>query len=135
MAARQSIDYDYLKQLSKQLGRPLETLYALSGSNDPFIVDKESRTAAAAWLAKIWDDLDVQPGAHLRRVFYVMISQKKPFRMLNRQPFINTEDCWDVLCSASKDARYLGLISNDLVDRRNASRAFISTPMRSMIAG
>ena len=56
MAARKStIDHEYLKQLAKQLGRPLETLYVLAGANDPFIADVPSRRAAAEWLAEIWN--------------------------------------------------------------------------------
>ena len=122
MAARKStIDHEYLKQLAKQLGRPLETLYVLAGANDPFIADVPSRRAAAEWLAEIWNDLDVQPGAHLRRLFYLMVSQETPLTMLTGEPFINTEECWNVLCLASRDARYLDLIpAADLIDRRNA---------------
>jgi hypothetical protein len=122
MAARKStINHDHLKRLAKQLRRPLETLYVLASANDPFIADMPSRRVAAKWLAGVWNDLDVQPGAHLRRLFYLMISQETPIAMLTGEPFINTEECWNVLCLASRDARYLGLIpAADFVDRRNA---------------
>jgi hypothetical protein len=122
MATRKSTtNHERLKQLAKQLGRPLETLIVLAGANDPFVADTPSRRASAEWLAKIWNRLDVKPGAHLRRLFYLMISQKTPIKMLTGEPFINTEECWAVLCLASRDARYLDLIpAADLIDRRNA---------------
>ena len=41
--------------------------------------------------------------------------------MLTGEPFINTEECWNALCLASRDARYLDLIpATDVIDRRNA---------------
>ena len=88
-------DHAYLKALAQRLGRPLETLYALSGGNDPFIADLPSRRAGAEWVAEIWNDLGVQPGAHVRRVFYQMVSQDPLLAMLNGDPFINTEECWN----------------------------------------
>jgi hypothetical protein len=43
------VDYDYdgLKALAKELGRRLDTVYALSGSNDPFMVEMPRRREAA----------------------------------------------------------------------------------------
>ena len=41
-APEKQVNYEYLKALSKELRRPLETLYALSGANDPFRVDLPS---------------------------------------------------------------------------------------------
>ena len=115
------IDHAYLKALARRLRRPLETLYALSGGNDPFIADVPARRAAAEWVTQIWDAVGILLGAHVRRVFYRMVSQAMPFTMLNGELFINTDDCWNYLCSASRDARYLDLIpADDVVDRRNA---------------
>ena len=121
MAARKfTIDHEYLKQLAKRLGRPFSTLYVLSSSNDPFIADTPNRQAVAEWLADIWDRLAVASGAHVRRVFYRMVSQKPLFQMPNGKPFLNTDDCWNYLCNAARDARYLDLIDDELSDRRSA---------------
>jgi hypothetical protein len=116
------IDHARLKQLAKELDRPLETLYALSGSNDPFLADMPARRARAEWFADtIWTGLDIASGAHLRRIFYQAISQDPPLTTLSGEPFINTEECWTELLNGSKDARYLGLIpARSLVDRRSA---------------
>ena len=121
MAARKfTIDHEYLKQLARQLGRPFSTLYVLSSSNDPFIADAPNRQAVAEWLADIWDRLAVASGAHVRRVFYRMVSQKPLFQMPNGKPFLNTDQCWNYLCNATRDARYLDLIADELSERRSA---------------
>jgi hypothetical protein len=115
------IDYEYLKQKAKELDRPLGSLYALSGANDPFMAGM-SRQARAEWFAAtIWHALGIQTGGHLRRIFYRAISQSTALTMLDNAPFVNTEECWSELLSGSKDARYLGLIPpRSLVDRRSA---------------
>ena len=68
---RGTLDHERLKALSRQLGRPLSTLYALSGANDPFVAGQPARRAAAEWFAEVWNDLGVArlpPAPHpLRR--------------------------------------------------------------------
>jgi hypothetical protein len=117
-APEKQVNYEYLKALSKELRRPLETLYALSGANDPFRVDLPSRKAGAQWFADIWQRLNIPRGAHLRRIHYLLISQDPPPSMLNGEPYENTDDCWQLLCWVSRDARYLRLVPN-LINRRS----------------
>src|SRR5262245_8515099 len=113
------INYESLGAAARELGRPLSTLYALSPANDPFMAGLPARQAAAEWFAEIWDRLEIRPGAHLRRIHYRVISQDLPVPLPNGEPYINTSQCWNLLCSSSRDARYLGLVSaSDLVDRR-----------------
>ncbi len=115
-----NINWEELKQLAKEMRRPFDAVYALSSSNDPFLTDLPRRRRDAEWCAKVWDDLDIPPGAHIRRVHYRLISQERKLKLPGGQPFINTELCWDRLCMGSRDARYLQLISaDDMVDRRN----------------
>jgi hypothetical protein len=44
-------DYDALKALSEELGRPVKTLIALSPQNDPFFAGLPASRAAAEWFA------------------------------------------------------------------------------------
>jgi hypothetical protein len=112
-------DHASLKRLSETMNRPLKTLFALSQSNDPFIAGIPFRRERADWFADMWQRFG-KPGAHIRRVHYVMISQDTPILMSNGEEYINTEDCYDLLGDASLDARYLLLVpARDLVDRRN----------------
>jgi hypothetical protein len=114
------LTYDDLKALAEELGRPLKTLYALHSHNDPFMVGREARERDAQWFGALWRRFEFQPGAHIRRVHYKLISQVEPVLMSNGEPYINTDYCWAELGTASLDARYLGLIAlRDLVDRRN----------------
>jgi hypothetical protein len=112
------IGHARLKALSKELQRPLQTLYALAPDNDPFLADQPFRRAAAEWYAELSQRLDIRPGVHLRRVHYVLISQDPPPVLLNGEPYQNTDYCWCALISAARDARYLGLVAH-LIDRRS----------------
>lgn len=112
------IDHGRLKTLSKELQRPLQTLYALACDNDPFLADMSSRRSAAEWYAGLSQRLGIRPGAHLRRVHYLLVSQDPPPVMLNGEPYRNTDHCWNALGSAARDARYLGLVPH-LIDRRS----------------
>ena len=130
MTARHSADnrsgkrdcpnYDELKELAQELGHNTTTLIALNNYNDPFYINPR-REAEAKWFAKLWQRFNCRPGTHTRRVHYVLISQKQPVLMLSGEPYENTINCITFLNHASRDARYIGLVSmRDMVDRRNA---------------
>jgi hypothetical protein len=115
------LTYEDLKALAEELDRPLGTLYALTSEADPFMAGRETRAERAEWFGDLWRRFKLQPGAHLRRIHYVLISQSAPVLMPNGEPYENTENCWtNVLTRAVRDARYLGLIKlRDISDRRN----------------
>jgi hypothetical protein len=108
--------------LTNQTEVSSKTLYAVSGSNDPFMAGMPSRQTAAEWFSEeLWIGLDIQSGAHVRRVHYRAISRETPITIPSGEPFENTDECWDKLLAASKDSRYLGLTpAEDFVDRRSA---------------
>jgi hypothetical protein len=109
-----------LRALAKELGRPLGTLRVLG--SDPFTAgDEEHRLRNAEWFAELWERFDVQPGAHLRRIHYVLVSQLLgSVKLPDGSDYVNIERCYHLLNRASLDAPYLQLISaSDLVDRRN----------------
>ena len=111
--------YAELKELAKELRRNTTTLIALDAQNDPFYINPR-REAEAKWFAKLWRRFNCRPGTHTRRVHYVLISQEQPVLILNGKPYENTINCMMFLNRASRDARYLGLVSmRDVVDRRN----------------
>lgn len=112
-------NYEELKELAEELGRPSTTLYVLTTQNDPFYIIP-SREAEAEWFAKIWQQFNCQPGTHNRRVHYLLISQERPVLTPNGKPYENTLECFTLLNGASRDARYLDLVSmRDVDDRRN----------------
>ena len=118
--ALQSLDHAGLKELAEELGRPLNTLIALTSQNDPFVAGTPWRETGAEWFFGIWRRFHLQSGAHIRRIHYVIISQEEPVLMPDGKAYVNTLECFLVLNTASRDARYLGLIElRDLVDRRN----------------
>jgi hypothetical protein len=116
-----NLDHAGLLALAKELRRPLYTLAVTS--LDPFTAGQGHRRQRAEWFAKLWQRFDIQPGAHLRRIHYVLISQAQgTVLMPDGSPYLNVDrPCFDMLNNASLDARYLGLVpATDLVDRRNA---------------
>jgi hypothetical protein len=112
---------DYpLKAFAAELGRPIKSLIALSGKHDPYLAAVPYRREPAEWFANLYHELKVKHGAHIRRVLYLLVSQPTPILWPSGEPFENTLECWADLCSASRDARYLGLIpANSIEDRRN----------------
>jgi hypothetical protein len=112
------LTYAGLKELAKELDRPLRTLEILH--DDPFTAGRESRQAWAEWFSEIWHTFDIRPGTHLRRIHYKLVSQAAPIVMRNGRPYINSLTCFSQLGNAALDARYLGLVdANHLVDRRS----------------
>ena len=109
-----------LKALAKKLGRPIATLEVLG--NHPFRAgDVEHRRKKAEWITELWGRFNIQPGAHLRRVHYVLVSQEPGNVLLpDGSTYLNIERAYQTLNLSALDARYLDLIpATDLVDRRN----------------
>ncbi len=115
-----TLDHAALLALSKELKRPLYTLEVTL--REPFTAGRAGRKAEAEWFAELWQRFDIQPGAHLRRIHYRLVSQEPGIVLMpDGSPFLNLDrPCFDMVCTASLDARYLGLVpAADLVDRRN----------------
>src|SRR6516165_589812 len=121
------MDYGEIRDLAKELNRPIGTLFVLDGYNDPFNIGS-LRYERAEWFAQLWHSLHIPPGWHYRRIHYLLISQSNPVRMLaddqhlkGMSPtYVNTNVCWTYLGNAAKDAVHLGLVPLDaFVDRRN----------------
>jgi hypothetical protein len=113
------LDYESLKAMAKDIGRPVKNLLALSPDNDPFYAGIGGRRRAAEWFAAIWADHSAA-GSHLRRIHYQLVSSTAPIRKPDGRAYQNTENNWQFLCVASLAARYLDLIPFDgLIDRRN----------------
>jgi hypothetical protein len=108
-----------LRQLSRQLDKPIEWLVAMSRQRDPFLADSPSRQRDAEWFRELWSRY-CRGRSHLRRIHYVLVSTPTPILLPNGKPYENTEACWTKLGIAGLDARYLGLVPCDLiVDQRN----------------
>lgn len=113
------MNYDQIRALSEELGRPISTLIVLDQYNDPFYIGPR-RKERAEWFAQIWHDLKIPIGWHYRRIHYRMISQDPPLRFHPEGVYQNTMECWVALNNAARDAVYLGLVPLDaFVDRRN----------------
>ena len=69
-------DYADLKSLAEAAGVPVKDLLVLTAANDPFLRAFRGGSAAE-WFANIWQTFDFRQGAHLRRIHYVLISQRR----------------------------------------------------------
>jgi hypothetical protein len=111
------LNHEDLKALAAERGRPLYTLHAQSANTDPWMAGMPYRRKGAEWFAAQWERLGAVPGTHTRRFHYLLISQASPVPMWNGSPYINTDECFDVLNDASAAARQLDLIpARDVVD-------------------
>src|SRR5215469_14529058 len=106
------MEYDDLRALSEELGRPISTLYVLDSYNDPFYIGPR-REEATQWFTDIYRDLVIPIGWHYRRIHYRMISQDPPLSFHLGGVYENTMECWSALNTAARDAVALGLIPLD----------------------
>jgi len=113
------LDYDGLKSVAKERGCSVRDLLALAPQNDPFYAGTPTGRAQAEWFADIWRRAGYFSGVHLRRMHYWCVSQVG-LTQSNGKAYENTEEAWKNLCQASKQARYLGLVSiADIADHKN----------------
>jgi hypothetical protein len=116
---RVRLDYETLKLVAKETGCTVRDLLALAPQNDPFYAGTPTGRAQAEWFADIWRRAGYFSGVHLRRMHYWCVSQAG-LTQHNGKPYENTEEAWKELCQASKQARYLGLVSiADIADHKN----------------
>jgi len=112
--------YDDIKALAGAIGCPVDKLIALSPANDPFYAGLPNRAEKGEWFAEIWEEFGFGDGVHLRRIHYVLISQRQHVRKPDGEPYLNTTADWKFLGTASLAARYLKLVPAEaFVDRRN----------------
>ena len=102
--------YAQIKQLAKELKRPVTDLIALAAQNDPFYQGTPTTVALAEWFADFYHTY-VAPGTrvHVRRCHYKILSLGLSLPT-NGKPYENIEGSWDILLMASKAARYLNLV-------------------------
>jgi hypothetical protein len=125
------LDYESIKAMAKDIGRPVKDLLALAPTNDPFYAGVISRRRDAEWFAAVWADHGAV-GSHLRRLHYQLVSSTAPIRKPDGTAYQNTEADWNSLIAASLAARYLDLVPFDgLVDRRNSEPMIFATNLEA----
>ncbi len=109
------MNYASIKQLAKQLKRPVTSLIALASANDPFYQNAPRQRSLAEWFAEIYHDQHWDRFRnHIRRCHYQIVSLD--VWLPSGKKYENSHDCWRTLLLASKSARYLGLVPMDSFD-------------------
>jgi hypothetical protein len=122
---------DDIKELAADLRVPVPYLLALSRNNDPFYCGTPADRQAAEWFASLWGRFAFPRGVHLRRIHYVLASQKNPVRIPDGNPYRNTQGCWATMTDASKAARHLGLVDvAAFADHRNPDPHVFAADLR-----
>jgi len=128
---RKRSPYEELKKLQHAVrlerGRkpPIKDLIVLAPQNDPFYAGTEGQQAMAEWFADIFGQ---STGAHLRRIHYRRVARADVVRA-DGVLYENDANSWAYLNSASRFARYLGLVDpEDIVDRRNPAPNIYMAP-------
>jgi len=111
--------YEQIKQLARETGRKVTDLIALASQNDPFYQGTPATRALAEWFAEIYYARGWSyERNHIRRCHYQIVSLGST--LPDGRPYENTMQCWDTLLTATKAARYLGLVDMaSFDDRRN----------------
>lgn len=112
-----------LRDLKESQKASLQDLTVLSPSNDPYRLDTPANHRLGQWLrdAMASTGLLTRPTPiHNRGVFYTLVARGN-FVGPDGAPFVNDADCWELLESASKAARWLGYVPwTAISDARNA---------------
>lgn len=124
------MDYESIREEAKSTGCRVEELLALTKANDPFYSEMPFRVRDGTWFAGIWRMLGEPTGAHLRRLHYQLVSQHPPVEMADGSAYQNTEVCWQALNTASRNARYLGLISPTALEDHRSPRPLLYATAR-----
>jgi hypothetical protein len=94
-------------------------MLVLSPQNDPFYAGNGAEGDKARWFAELWGRFGYGSGVHLRRVHYRIVSEGNILKP-DGELYENNSRCWEYMQSASRQARYLGLVDpEEIVDRRN----------------
>jgi hypothetical protein len=98
---------------------PIDALTVLSPANDPYTAWRRRREAE--WFAKVFNRLvPARATKHLRGLLYLVVSLPDLMGP-DGKPFLNDYKHWQALQSASKAARWLGLVPFErIIDERNA---------------
>jgi hypothetical protein len=108
-----------LRETAAAAGCRMKDLLVLAPQNDPFNSGTAADRKNATWFYQMFRRFG-GPGTHLRKIHYRIISAEEPVLKPDGERYLNTEGCWKYLGTASKHARYLGLVSpQDLLDQRN----------------
>ena len=124
------MNYKTIKALAKSQGVSVNDLLAMPAQSDPFYCGMPAQIRNAEWFADLWKRFRYTDGVHLRRLHYQIVSQREdvklPFTLswddnkYSTDIYLNNEKCWDFLCKAGKDARYMHRVEvGAFVDRRN----------------
>ena len=121
---------DALNKMAKSFGVAKKDLLVLAPANDPFNSGTATNVVMAEWFARLLNEHDLPAEKHLRRYHYSVTTLDTPIVMPNGESYENTEACWDYLQTASKHARYQGLVDpSHFTDNRNpAAEEFQAQP-------
>jgi len=116
-------DYDRIKAEAKAIRKAggkcsVGDLIVMDAKNDPFYVGTASDRERAQWFGDVWERYSDGGTLHLRGVHYRISSMERPPVKPDGTPYANTDEDWEWIQSASKNARYLGLVDAAFTDMR-----------------
>lgn len=119
---------DVICGAADECDRPPDELAVLSAANDPYLAWR--RRTEAEWFAGLFDRMVPVPGVkHLRGFFYLLVNAPELVIAPDGKRFVNDYKHWQMLQSASKAARWLGLVAFDRIidERNNPPEIFVPT--------
>jgi hypothetical protein len=110
-------------------GLKVADLLALTPQRDPFYIMPVQRREAE-WFSDVFRRFQ-RPHLYLRGLHYILVTLPGEVLKPDGTPYVNNDQCWNWLTSASTAARYLGLVAPDeLEDHRNLQRPRSAVTLR-----
>jgi vacuolar-type H+-ATPase subunit H len=122
------MDRKQIQALGKKLPRGLlpkgrggqGAFLALHENNDPFMVGTPTHRAMARWFKALWDEFGYVRGKHVRDIHYDIATRLEyTYYKHDGTPYVHTKTSYDYMQAAARYARHLGLMGEELGDKRS----------------
>lgn len=118
---KEEINIDVIKRWANESGKKVDDFLALTKSNDPFYIQKNSE-AKAKWFTEIWEkeeevsDFWEDGKIHPRGLHYQILGEYSLTVGNKTFLYANTDQCWSVIEKGAKYSRLLGLIPYEKIN-------------------
>ncbi len=111
---------EMLAELAIASGCTKGELLAMSPRSDPFNTGTPKDIELAEWFGGVWQLVNPAGKIHIRKLHYILASMARPPLTPDGKPYENTDECWELIQTASRKARYLGTVAaSAFTDNRN----------------
>jgi hypothetical protein len=117
------VNREQIRALAKKLPRGSggqQVLLPLAEKNDPFMAGTPAHRDMARWFKELWDKFGYQRGKHVRDIHYDIATRLSyTYYKHDDTPYLHTKASYTYMQNAARYARHLGLMGDELDDKRS----------------